>query len=308
MSDLADFLFLACMSKQYVSSLLLGGELLLLITSLLVVIGLIGESRSDAWIPAPERKKRWHKRFVLFVTIGVGGELIADGIVFLSSHRLQAIQEVELTELSSTAANANEKAGEAYERASGLEKQTEKLRADAAIALQKQREAERETEKLRVHVSARFLKREDFLAVFKGAQKGTAEIWYVRESPECWYLAWQLRELLRQVGWKVAELKTTPLEGKEFSNSLGMPPFTSVGGQPMGGVAVTATSFAPEDEQDAVSKDRAHKSWVKTPFSTLIVALFHSLGQISYGGGGVYGPPAGVIRIVITPRMYLPGE
>jgi hypothetical protein len=73
-------------------------EIFLLIFGFLLVVGIVGEYA---------KSPRWQKHlriFQLFVMIGVAGELIADGGVFLFSHRLQTTADAKIAALNSAAA------------------------------------------------------------------------------------------------------------------------------------------------------------------------------------------------------------
>ena len=74
--------------KIRVASALDVSEYALILFSALVVLGLIGEHA--------ERWKKHIKFFEVLVIIGVAGELLADGGVFLFSSQLQTISDREL--------------------------------------------------------------------------------------------------------------------------------------------------------------------------------------------------------------------
>jgi hypothetical protein len=126
-NDIISLVLLESAPKDDVSKLLLVGELMLLITSLIVVIGLAGEHRLSKWSPAPEKAKIKHGAFVVLVIIGVAGELISDGIIFTSSHRLQRIQDRESLQ-------SRQVADEARERAANAELVLEKFKAKRILS------------------------------------------------------------------------------------------------------------------------------------------------------------------------------
>jgi hypothetical protein len=103
MRDIFSVLLLEFVTKSTASAWLLAGEIALVIASIFVVWGLLGESQKDKWAPAPSHIKRWHSAFVAMVVLGVVGELIADGDIFLFSHRLQSIQDTEVAALNERA-------------------------------------------------------------------------------------------------------------------------------------------------------------------------------------------------------------
>jgi len=96
LAEAVSFLLISDASQATAEIFQDGGELLLLIASVAVVVGLFGEMRSEKWIPAPSRIKTWHGAFVWMVVVGVAGELIADGAIFSGSHRLETISNTKL--------------------------------------------------------------------------------------------------------------------------------------------------------------------------------------------------------------------
>ncbi len=80
---------LLSLSRSATSSALDASEIALLIFGIVLVVGLIGEVA---------KSERWKKRlriFELMVIIGVAGELVADGGIFVFSSHLEAITEAE---------------------------------------------------------------------------------------------------------------------------------------------------------------------------------------------------------------------
>jgi hypothetical protein len=100
MDEVVSHLLLESISKSTAGIWVIIGEVSLLLASVAVVVGLYGESKADKWSPAPSRVTLWHKIFVALVTLGVAGELLADGDIFLFSHRLQTIQDLEVARLT----------------------------------------------------------------------------------------------------------------------------------------------------------------------------------------------------------------
>jgi hypothetical protein len=116
------------LSKPIASLALNLSEIALIGFGLLLVFGLIGEYReSDKW-------KRWVKAFELMVIIGVAGELLADGGIYLFSSSLQTISDIELAQLNKEAGEARKSAGEAAERAATAESNLARAKADAESA------------------------------------------------------------------------------------------------------------------------------------------------------------------------------
>jgi hypothetical protein len=126
---------LPSLSKPATAICLSVSEYGLLIFALLVVVGLIGENKLP-W---------WHHRLKIFeilVTIGCGGELLADGGVFVFSRRLQTIADGEFAVFNKEAATARKEAGDATKQAGDAIKEAAGVRLRAA-------ELERETVLLR---------------------------------------------------------------------------------------------------------------------------------------------------------------
>jgi hypothetical protein len=91
------FVLLETVSKEAASAWALGGEIALLITSLLVLVGLYGERSWGKWMPPVPRIKFLLEAAVLAVMLGVFGELISDAVIFLSSRQLKIVQDKEVS-------------------------------------------------------------------------------------------------------------------------------------------------------------------------------------------------------------------
>jgi hypothetical protein len=82
------------LSKSATSTALDISEIALLLFGVLLVVGLIGEyAKSERW-------KKYVRVFEMFVIIGVAGELLADGGIFLFSRHLQTIAALEIAHLT----------------------------------------------------------------------------------------------------------------------------------------------------------------------------------------------------------------
>ena len=115
---------LVSFSKSATNTALNWSELALLLFGIILVLGLVGEYVES---------ERWNKHLKLFemlVIIGVLGELVGDGGVFLFSNQLQVISESEI-------ADANKKAGDAKTSAEGASAAARRADADAGNAHQK---------------------------------------------------------------------------------------------------------------------------------------------------------------------------
>ena len=85
------------LSKSATSAALDISEIALLLFGVLLVVGLVGEyAKSERW-------KRHVRIFEMFVIIGVAGELLADGGIFLFSRHLQTLANVEIASLNGVA-------------------------------------------------------------------------------------------------------------------------------------------------------------------------------------------------------------
>jgi hypothetical protein len=137
-------LALLSLSKSATANSLNWAEIALLLFGIVLVFGLIGEF-SERW-------KHYIKVFELMVIIGVAGELLADGAIFLFSARLQTISDHEVASLNRDAAQAKLEAetlqleiSGANERAASAEAETARLNKLA----EDQRRAEAEQERIR---------------------------------------------------------------------------------------------------------------------------------------------------------------
>jgi hypothetical protein len=129
MNEIFSQLLFDSVTKSTAGLWVIVGELLLIVASIAVVVGLYEETRTEIWAPPTPRIKLLHTIFIWFVTIGVAGELLADGDIFLFSHRLQSIQELEIARLNERAAGAEKAAGEANERAAKAELELARLKS-----------------------------------------------------------------------------------------------------------------------------------------------------------------------------------
>lgn len=110
--------YLFSLSKAGSEVSLAWSEIALLVFGALLVAGLIGEYRTAD-------KSKWYKRFEMFVILGVLGELLADGGIFLFTSHLEALNAIEVAAL-------NKEAGEARKTASEIASQYKDV--DLAIA------------------------------------------------------------------------------------------------------------------------------------------------------------------------------
>jgi hypothetical protein len=117
---------LTSLSKSAISTALHVSEVVLLVFGVLLTAGLIGEY--------VERWKKWAKLFLMLVIIGVAGELIADGGIFLFSRQLETIAELQIAGLNKQAGDAWNAAESAKATAKGFESQIADANARAKSA------------------------------------------------------------------------------------------------------------------------------------------------------------------------------
>jgi hypothetical protein len=144
------------LSKDVTSLALNAAEVALLLFGVLLVLGLVGEySESARW-------KRYVKTFELFVILGVAGELVADGAIFLLSSHLQTLSDVEVARLNVDAESANATAkkfesqiAEANAKAEIARRDAESFRLDIAKAQGSASNAEAEALRLKQKMADR---------------------------------------------------------------------------------------------------------------------------------------------------------
>jgi hypothetical protein len=128
------------LSKSATSIALDISEIALLLFGILLVVGLIGEyAKSERW-------KRYVRTFEMFVIVGVAGELLADGGIFLFSSHLQTIADLEISDLTKTAGDARNSANEAAGAAQRAKDESAKATASASNALALAKGARREAD------------------------------------------------------------------------------------------------------------------------------------------------------------------
>jgi len=135
------------LSKSATTTALDVSEVLLLVFGAVLTIGALGEYKKF-----PRLLRASLATFELLVVIGIAGELLADGAIFVFSRHLQTLSEGEYATLNNEAgiarreagdaildagtargdaAKANERAGKANERASKNEEEAARLRKEA---------------------------------------------------------------------------------------------------------------------------------------------------------------------------------
>jgi hypothetical protein len=179
-------------------------------------------------------------------------------------------------EARAEAAKANQRAQEAAERAA---------------------EAELRLEQLRKQVGPRQILRDAFLSALADQPKAPTEIFFLRDDPDSFFVAQQIRELLHDANWEV----TQPAPASPSDLYPTSPTVMSVGGQPSG-ITVVGHSVSHEEGQWWMDK-MSGKEWPKTPWTVLSNAFSQSLGSVAGSGGGANAPPEGRLRVVVAPRQ-----
>jgi hypothetical protein len=127
---------LLSLSRSATSAALDISEIALLVFGIVLVLGLVGEvAKSERW-------RKWLRIFELMVIIGVAGELVADGGIFLFSRHLQTITETEYADLNKQATDAYNQAEHARKEADSFELDIAKAKQGAADADERASKAE----------------------------------------------------------------------------------------------------------------------------------------------------------------------
>jgi hypothetical protein len=199
---------LSFLSKHATSLALNISEAALLLFGLLLVIGLVGEySEKDRW-------KKHVRVFKWLVILGVGGELIADGGIFLLSGRLQSLADGEIAIFQSAVAQETTRA--------------ESFRSDIANANLRAAEAEQETARLnklaadetiaRQKIEAKIADRRLLAAQTKilkdclREHPGTVVVTAIANDREAYTYAQDWREMFDAGGWKTGREQATPIQ------------------------------------------------------------------------------------------------
>lgn len=142
------FNWLIAPSKSFAEGMEIAFAVGLFLTTLLVVIGLVGEYREGEWW-----KRNLHI-FEMMVVLGVAGEMITETGAFWYSLRLQAIEERAIVGAQQTANNSAIEAGKLGVSVDNLH----------SFVTQKETEAETQFNKLQTFVAAEDSKNADVIA------------------------------------------------------------------------------------------------------------------------------------------------
>jgi hypothetical protein len=97
-------------SKPWAAAWLFNSEWALLLFGIVLVLGLIGEYFADNKKKEYPKFKKHKRLFEILVIVGVAGEIIADGGIFVFSGRLQTISDQEVAASNERAGNAEKDA------------------------------------------------------------------------------------------------------------------------------------------------------------------------------------------------------
>ena len=182
-----------------------------------------------------------------------------------------AFSTIMVVKLQRLEAKVTEEAFSKYKEDAG--KEIAAAGVKAAEANERAATAELKTEQLKKELGPRQLKRNVAIAALLGQPKLPVEILYSRDDPECFQLAQEIENILREAKWTVISRSPIPSTNFNGPNSMG------VSGQPSG-VTVAAHGIT-QAEADASLNRMMHKEWVSTPWTVLMYALEDGLGKIS---------------------------
>lgn len=219
--------------------------------------------------------------------IGIWVAAIAGAIAVLAGlftgyvgHQLSVISE---REASAKIATANAQGAEAQRL--------------AAASNERAQLAELKLEQLRRDVGPRQLNRAAFMDALVGQPREPVEIVYLRDDPECFGLAQQLRGALQDAGWTVVNL--API-AERVGADPNLPRAMNVDGQPSGVVVVSHSISV--NEANALEHQMFGEEWEHTPLTVLMHAIGQGIGKVGGHAGGPNAPPDGLLRLVVAPR------
>ena len=283
------------LSKAATSSALHVSELVVLLFGLLLVVGLIGEvSKSSRW-------KTKLRIFEVMVIVGVAGELIGDGGIFIFTEQLQAISDTDAARLNKEAGDARSEAAKAIERAARVEERAANLEKEAAVARRQEAKAERQLAEIR---DPRTLPRDCLESALKGKPAGTVNVLYQPEDSEAYFFSFWIRLSLMQSGWAAPE-GPVPIPANIGFDPMNerIPSVVRAAGMERG-VAIAAKSIP------LVPPLNPHSAVPEPPIidrTTAFGALYGAFEKCAPPGGGIAAIgdntlPDGVFRIIIGPK------
>jgi hypothetical protein len=221
------------LSKAATSSALSVSEVALLVFTLLLVVGLVGEAaKSEKW-------KARHRMFELMVVIGVSGELIAEGGIFAFSRHLQTVADTDLAAVITKVGDARTSAYKAADAAARANVSAQQANNEAGVAEERAEAARKDAERehrARVQLEAAIAPR----SLTNKQQKEIVDAWRPCAKPRIRVvvetsfpstLGFQIWNALREAGFS-AQLKwaqrplhevsmSGPLEDSDALNCIG---------------------------------------------------------------------------------------
>lgn len=182
---------------------------------------------------------------------------------------------------------------EAAERIASLTTRSNELRNETAVARKEAAEAQLALEKYK---APRKIDGPAFLAALQGKPKAPVEIVFVRDDPECWQLAMQIRDWLKAADWEY--MQPAAITGPDEARFLSYPSAMQAGGQPRG---VTVVQLATSQADFMRERMESFDDPLDTPAKALSHALMQSLGTIAGSMSFETGTP-GKLRVVVGPK------
>jgi hypothetical protein len=184
-------LFFSSLSEASAKWWLGTSEIALLVASLVLAIGIIGEwPDSERW-----KKSSWYKAAKAAVVVGVIGEMLGDAGIFETSGRLDSLRDAENNKLKIVADDARTRAGNAEKGAAEAKKQLE--------------ESETRNLKFRMDRGQLFWAYKAKPAL-QGKPTGRAEVLWLKSASDGEWLAERIANALRtpydepgKEGWKI---------------------------------------------------------------------------------------------------------
>jgi hypothetical protein len=144
----------------------------------------------------------------------------------------------------------------------------------------------------------RQLKGDEFVKALEGKPKAPVEIVFVRDDPECWQLAMQIRDWLKTAKWEYSE--PAAITGPDEARFASYPSAMQAGGQPRGVTIVQRVTTQADFEREKGNPFDPNDP-IDTPMKALSRALMGSLGGIG-GSMNFDTGRVGVLRVVVGPK------
>jgi hypothetical protein len=268
------------LSKSSTSTALNWSELALLVFGIVLVIGLVGEYKTL------EPHSRRMKLFEMLVIIGVLGELLGDGGVFLFSNQLQVISDKEIAEAIRSAGDAKlsaEAAREAARIAQGaaddVSNRATRLATDLRETAKQQELTAKEQTEFTLAVASKVMSplvvgKE--LEALKGLPPATAIVLYKEGDGFAFEYASSIVRALSGVGWSTCCNQPTPTRRQPYH-------FAGVNTDPIVGTWVAAREapsvaelLMPKNDRVALLRSLLRAQFIKDetlPENTFLITV-----------------------------------